>query len=520
VDAFSANPQSTIEQGLVFHRTGRLDQAQVVYQAILDAEPTHFDALHFLGVVFHQKGDLVRALSFFDRAIAVFPDAAAVHSNRGLALAALRKLNAALASYERAIALDPDEALTHYNRGLVLQKLSQPEAAASSYEAAIALRPRFPEAHCDRGNALLQLDHVEAAIDSYRKAIDLDPSFVEGRMNLAKAYVHAKRLDDALRIYESVLDHQPDHAEASKSKAMVHLLRGQYGLGWRGYEARERCVTYHAAHRSFGEKRWTGQETVIGKTVLLHWEQGLGDTIQFCRYAKLVADLGAHVILEVQKPLLNLMQSLEGPAEVIAHGSALPPIDLHSPLGSLPLAFATAVDSIPAPRRYLQAAPEQVEQWREILGRKRRPRVGLAWRGNVSSWEHLRRQVPLSRLLDVLPSGLEFVALQREPSREDQELLEARTDVVAVGEKFDNFMDTAAVCEDLDLVVSVDTSVAHLSAALGRPTWILLPFSADWRWLQGRTDSPWYPTVKLYRQPSVGDWNSVLNLVAADLAVL
>lgn len=507
----------SVEEGLALLRAGRFEEAQAVYQTLLDADPGHFDALHFLGVVYHQRGEHLKALSLFDRAKAVFPQGASLHSNRGLSLVALRRLEEALESYERSIALDPTKAVTHYNRGLVQLELGRPEAALASFDAAIALWPDFIEAHCDRGSALLQSNFVDAAVDSYRRAVDLDWRFTPARLNIALAFAHANRLDEAMRILEGVLEAEPGHAEARRSKGMIHLLQGQYELGWKDYEARVHCAAYASSRRQFREPRWDGQEPLTGKTLLLHWEQGLGDTIQFSRYAALVAGLGARVILEVQRPLLGLMQRLSGTAQVLAHGDTLPNFQLHCPLLSLPLIFRTDAHSIPAPCRYLQAPPEKVSHWQSVLGARRKPRVGLAWRGAISNWILRRRQVPLSELLAGLPEGFEYVILQRELTDEDRQVLERRRDVVSLGERLEDFADTAAVCENLDLIVSVDTSVAHLAASLGRPTWILLTFSADWRWLLGRTDSPWYPTARLYRQPTAGEWKPILTAITQDL---
>ena len=269
--------------------------------------------------------------------------------------------------------------------------------------------------------------------------------------------------------------------------------------------------------RAFSQPLWLGQESLAGRTILLHSEQGMGDTIQFCRYAKLVSDLGARVILEVPKPLLGLLKQLSWVSEFVVDGSPLPAFEYHCPLLSLPLAFKTTVHSIPSPTAYLRADPGKLAYWTSKLGEKSTPRVGLVWSGRPEHTNDRNRSIGLATLLQYLPPGYQYVSLQKDVRDSDRPVLESRPDLLHFGHDLNDFADTAALCELMEVIISVDTSVAHLSGALGKPTWVLLPFSPDWRWLLDRDDSPWYPSVKLYRQPRVSDWDSVMKKVRAQL---
>ena len=261
-----------------------------------------------------------------------------------------------------------------------------------------------------------------------------------------------------------------------------------------------------------------GLESLQGKTILLHAEQGLGDTIQFCRYAKPAADLGARVILEVRDPLLPLLQNLAGVSEIIARGAHLPAFDFHCPLMSLPLAFRTRLDTIPSPEGYITPAPEKVASWQTILGDKVKPRIGLVWSGSPGHSHDRNRSISLANLLARLPKGFEYVSLQKDVRPGDLPALQGRADIRQLGDQLADFSDTAGLCALMDIIISVDTSVAHLAGALGKPVWILLPFNPDWRWLLDRTDSPWYAAARLYRQDTPGNWQGVFEKIEADLS--
>ena len=339
------------------------------------------------------------------------------------------------------------------------------------------------------------------------------------RLPIAALTLHDMlRFEAALECYDRVRALQPDFVDAHYNKSLCRLLTGDLVRGFATHEWRWETAQHRSFKRDFKQPLWTGGEDIAGKTVLLHAEQGFGDTIQFCRYAPLVAARGARVVLEVQEPLFALMTGLQGVAELRARGEVLPDFDLHCPLLSLPRAFATRLETVPATVPYLRAAPEKTAHWGERLGVKARPRIGLAWSGRPTHKNDHNRSIELAVFLQIF-AGIEadLVSLQREMRDADAELLRTRGGVVHFGADLKDFADTAALIVNLDLVVAVDTSVVHLAGALGKPVWVLLPFIPDWRWLLDRPDSPWYPTARLFRQDDSRQWDGVIARVNAAL---
>ena len=302
-------------------------------------------------------------------------------------------------------------------------------------------------------------------------------------------------------------------------RSLALLLKGDLITGWEVYEWRWKADCHTSPNRNFPQPLWLGFEDIAGKTILLHAEQGLGDTIQFCRYAKLVKERGAFLVLEIPKSLLGLLSGLKGVDEFVEKGKALPVFDYHCPLMSLPLAFKTTLKNIPHPTPYLAAKPQKREEWTHRLGRKEKTRVGLVWSGSTSHNNDQNRSITLQQLLPHLPEHFEYLSLQKEVREVDKPVLEV-SEIRYYNEELKDFSDTAALCELMDLVISVDTSVAHLAGALGKSTWVLLPYAPDWRWQLDREDSPWYGSMKLYRQDKTLEWSRVLNQIALDLTEL
>jgi hypothetical protein len=310
---------------------------------------------------------------------------------------------------------------------------------------------------------------------------------------------------------------RPDFAEAHWNEALLSLLTGDFSRGWAKYECRWKKEPLVLSKRNFSQPLWLGADAIDGKTILLHSEQGFGDTIQFCRYVPLVAARGARIILEVQRPLQELMTNLASAAQVISKGDPLPDFDLQCPLLSLPLAFGTRLETIPSAMPYLQTSVQALKDWQARLGPKVRPRIGVAWSGNPTHKNDQNRSISLRSLLPLLDIEATFVSLQKDIRHDDAAVLKEHSDILQFGDALKNFSDTAALISQLDLVISVDTSVAHLAGALAKPVWVLLPFIPDWRWLLDRDESPWYPTVRLFRQEDTRAWDSVIVRVHADL---
>ncbi len=352
---------------------------------------------------------------------------------------------------------------------------------------------------------------------AYDRAIALQPNYPEAFSNRGATLWELKRHDEALASYDRAIAIQPEFPEAHWNAASLRLLTGDFDRGWAEYEWRWKYKTMALARRNFAQPLWCG-EPIEGKTILLHSEQGLGDAIQFCRYVPLVAERGAHVILEVDRRLQELMSSLGGAARVLSPGDVLPEFDVHCPLLSLPRAFHTLLETIPSHTPYLRASPERLTKWNTRLGPKHGLRVGLIWAGNPAHHRDHVRSIELSILAPLLDADATFFSLQKDIRPPDAAVLAGRSDVIQIAEELADFSDTAAAMAQLDLIISVDTSTVHLAGALGRPVWILLPYLPDWRWLLDRDTSPWYPTARLFRQDETRQWDSVIPRVQAALS--
>ncbi|HWQ26543.1 MAG TPA: tetratricopeptide repeat protein [Chlorobaculum sp.] len=496
----------------------RSAEAVASYERAILLKPDFAEAWSNRGNALKALKRLAEAVSSYEKAIGFNPDYAEAWSNRGVVLHDLKQSTAALASYDRAISLKPEYAEAWYNRGNLLLDLRKSAEAIASYERAISLKPEYAEAWSNRGNAMREMQRFPEAIASYEQAISINAEHAEAWSNRGLALHDMKRLAEAVASYDKAISLKPGYAEAYLNKSLSLLLGGECGIGWELYEWRWKMDGILSPDRNFTRPLWLGDDSVRGKTILLHSEQGLGDTIQFCRYIELVAGLGARVVVEVERQLIGLLRQFDGVAEFVAKGDSLPPFDLHCPLLSLPLAFRTTLETIPHASKYLSGDAAGVDGWERKLGAKTKPRIGLTWSGNQQNTKLAGRRVPLEMLIDRLPAGFQYVSLQKELWDADKPTLESATNIEHYGDAMRDFTDTAALCELMDLVISIDTAAAHLSAAMGKPTWVLLKYCPDWRWLLDRSDSPWYGSARLYRQETVGDWEGVLARVSADLS--
>jgi tetratricopeptide (TPR) repeat protein len=507
--------EALTNRGVSLHALKRHGEALASLERALALDPDNIEALTNRGVTLNALERYREALASYDRALALDPDHADALTNRGVALHELRQFDEALASYDRALVLRPDDAEAWSNRGHTLHELTRFEDSLASCERAIALRPDFADAHSNRGNALNALQRFDEALASYGEALALRPDDAKTLTNRGIALHGLKRFDDEMACYARALAIDLDYAEAHFNAGWCRMLRGDFH-GWRDYEWRWQGEL-RRAKRDFAQPLWTRADDIVNKTVLLHAEQGFGDTIEFCRYAPLVAALGARVILEVQEPLRELMRDLPGVAQIVARGEALPDFDLQCPLLSVPLMMETTLATIPAQVPYLSARPDAGAEWAALLGPKTRPRIGLAWSGSPSHRNDRNRSIALAAFSPLLKLDASYVCLQPTVSAADADLLRARGGVTLFGEKLKTFADTAALIANLDLVIAVDTAVVHLAGALAKPVWVLLPFVPDWRWLLDREDNPWYPTARLFRQDQSRSWDKVIARVAAAL---
>jgi tetratricopeptide (TPR) repeat protein len=519
-----ANPPQTskksvtlLQKALAWHQQDRLQEALGMYQQSLAIDPHNFEALQGLGILYGQLGRFEDALQCITKAVMVQPDDFAIYYNQGVALQELKRHEEALSSYDRALALKPDFTEAHINRGNALKELRRYQEALTNYDKALALEPTSAQAYNNRGAALELLRDYDDALASYERAITLRPDFAKAHNNRGALLEMLHRYDDALASYNQAISLSGNYAEAHYNKGLLKMLLGDYQEGWSLNEWRWKTDQKNFA-RNFKQPLWLGDHSISGKTILLHAEQGLGDTIQMVRYVPMVEALGGKVILEVPAVLVPLLNSLKGNFTIVTKGHLLPAFDLHCPLMSLPLAFKSSVASIPAPIPYLAADPQRQNTWFERLGPKSKPRVGLAWSGNPQHKNDRYRSMSLRTLEPLLGLDCEYHALQKEVRVEDQPTLAEFTQIHTHEDNLNDFADSAALIAELDLVISVDSSVAHLAGALGKPVGILLPYNADYRWLTVRSDSPWYPTARLFRQRSLGAWEDVIAEVSSRLS--
>jgi len=504
--------------GVALGELGRHAEALQSYERAIALRPDYAGAHYNKAVTLEQLGRPAEALASYERVLALMPQHVEAHNNRGLVLGHLQRDAEALASYDRAIELKPDYAGAYNNRGVTLARLQRYSEALASHERAIALRPDYPEAYSNRGNVLSDLERHSEALACFDHAVWVKPDYADAYYHRGNALRELHRHQEAIESYERAIALQPDHASAHWNLADCLLLLGDFARGWQEYEWRWKLPRSQQARREFQQPLWLGEERLEGRTILLHGEMGLGDTLLFCRYARNVGRLGGRVILEVQPPLLPLLARLEGVSGALPRGAPLPAIDCHCPLMSLPLAFRTELHNIPAAIPYIHPDPAQVARWRRRLGETSKPRIAFVWSGSVAL-KNDRRSMALADMLPLMSSEAEWVSVQKEVLESDAALLESHRELRQVGSELYDFADTAAVLELMDLVVTIDTSVANLAGAMGKPVWILLPFDPhDWRWLLDREDSPWYPTARLFRQPASGDWASVIFRIKKELA--
>jgi Flp pilus assembly protein TadD len=466
------------------------------------------------GNALQQAARFAEAIACYDRAICLKPDHMEAYRNRGNALRQLGRLAEAIASYEHAIAIRPNIA-SYTNRGNVLRELKRTEEALDSYDRAIVLNPLHAEIHNNRGSALQELGRLEEAAESYQRAIALKPDYAEACSNLGVALTQLERFDEAIVHFDQAIALRSDYHEAIWNRGLTRLLTGQYASGWRDYEARKK-KRVPVADRTYPKPLWLGDVDLSGKVILVHWEQGFGDTIQFSRYLKLLADADARVLFAPQRPLKRLMQTLDPRVRIVDIEEPLPAFDFHCPLMSLPLAFGTEPRTIPSAPAYLHVEPDKASAWRGVLGEKKGPFIGIAWSGSPEHGNDRVRSMGFRRFSALFDDRYQFVSLQRDVSDADRPWL-AAANVIHLGEVLEDFAETAALCSLMDLVVSVDTALAHLAGALGAPVCVLLPYVPDWRWMLGRSDTPWYPTMTLIRQRERGDWDGTLRQASSEL---
>ncbi len=573
-----------LAEAVRYHQQGALGKAEQLYQQILQADPTHADALHLLGLIAHQVGKHELAVDSISRALRLRPQFAEAYSNLGLALRELGRLDAAIAAYHQALRLRPESAevhnnlgvalsdqgrlgdaiasfrealrlrpiyaMAHYNLGVALSEQGNhaaavgqlrealrqaptlaeaevglgialraegnPTEATACFARALRLRPDYAEAHNYLGLLLKEQDKVPEAAEQYRAALRAQPDYAEAHNNLGVALGELGMPEEAVHCYREAIRYKPDYAEAHQNLGMALLLLGRFAEGWSEYAWRWK--TAEQQQPRFRKPAWEGA-SLQGKTILLYAEQGLGDALQFVRYAPLVKARGGCVLLACPPLLAPLLATSPGVDVVIAHGAQLPAFDVHASLLDLPRIFVTTLANVPASVPYLCPNPAGVERWRKELASIHSFRIGIAWQGNPSHRTDRARSVPLTQFAPLAGlEGVKLLSLQKGPGVEQLAALGGRLSVLdlagPVADTPEGFVELACAVKNLDLVVTVDTAIAHLAGALGVPVWVALPNPADWRWLLGREDSPWYPSMRLFRQQERGNWAPVFERLA------
>jgi tetratricopeptide (TPR) repeat protein len=503
-------------RGNALQELKRHQEALASYDQAIALKPDYAKAHNNRGNALQELKRHEEALASYDQAIALKPDYADAYNNRGNALQELKRHQEALASYDQAIALKPDYAEAHNNRGVALHHLKRFDEAVASYDQAIALKPDYAEAFYNRGNALKDLKRFDEALASYDKAIALKPDYADAFYNRGNALKDLKRFDEALASYDKAIALKPDYADAYFNQSVCLLLMGRYEQGWRQYEWRKKKAEPIGV-RLYSQPLWLGKENITGKTLFIYWEQGLGDTIQFCRYGKLIKALGAKVVVSVQEPLHQLLNQMRPDIQIINHNEVPTAFDYHCPLMSLPLALGTTLETIPSEQRYILADEQLRILWDARLPPRTKPRIGVVWSGHPKHKNDHNRSIDLPTLVPLFSADAHWISLQKELRDGDSASLRVLRQIVFYGDELRNFSDTAAVIDLLDLVITIDTSVAHLAGAMGKQVWILLPYIPDWRWLLDRSDSPWYPTARLFRQDDTRSWENVVERVFAAL---
>lgn len=507
------NIANTLASAQQKFRAGQLDDAARLLLGILALEPAHGEALEGLGYIRSKQGDHPQAADYLTRALELMPPTPEQIFFAAHVCQTANRHADAVALFERCLAHAPDHVQSLHGAALSLTQLGEHERALQRFDRLIARQPARAEVHYNRGRLLGAMSRYDDEIAAYRRAIALKPDFVAAYVNLGVALRDLQRFDDAMQQFRKALSIDPNDAGARTNRSQTNLLLGEFEHGWREYEWRWRDGT--CSHGFDPATLWLGKQPISGKTLLVHHEQGLGDTLQFVRFIDRLSAAGAKVVLRVQDAVLPLLHDYPGVTQLLGEHEAPPPFDYHCPTLSLPLALGVRAGDLSARHPYLEADREKAVQWNSFFnGTPRRPRVGVVWSGSRGHLNDRNRSMRLEQLRPLFDTDADFVSLQKDVRDEDRDLLtqwEQQRMLRDPGERLATFADTAALIAHLDLVVCVDTSVAHLAGALGKPVWIALPFPPDWRWQLERSDSPWYPQARLFRQSIRGDWSNVVT---------
>jgi tetratricopeptide (TPR) repeat protein len=516
------NINGAIDSAMKCFETRDLRRAALICEEVLKSHPRNAKAFHLLGVIYYQNGAFDAALENVKKSLLLDPANAEAHYNLGNIFREMKRPDEAIACYMKALQLNPGITHVYMNLGTVFQGKGLFDEAIINYRKALRCDPNNADIYYNLGLVFEEKDQLDEAVICYQKAIMLDPDFADAYNNLGILFNRKNQPDSALTYYKKAITIDPNFADAHWNMSHVLLIKGQFQEGWKEYEWRWKVKELYRhslpQKRNFCQPLWDGSD-INGRIILLYAEQGFGDTIQFIRYASLVAQYGATVIVECPDKLTSLLQNTEGVHKVVSYRDQLPEFDVHCPLLSLPSLFNTTLDNIPAKVPYIIPNLTLVQEWREVINYSDfNLKIGLVWATDRLPKEKSCSLQVFSSLTSL--NDISFYSLQKgEPAIQAKKPPKGMT-FFDYTEKISDFSDTAAFIMNLDLVISVDTAVAHLAGALGKPVWTLLPFTPDWRWMLNREDSPWYPTMKLFRQSAPGNWNAVMARVQKELSAL
>ena len=525
-----SSTESLIQQALAIHEAGDLKGALSLYHQALKVDPKDFNALHLIGVIHLQEDDLTEAESSFLLAFELNSEDANLCNNLCVLYEKSKRFDKALTFSDACLRLDPKNPQWHYNRANLLDEMGCYDLAIQSFTLAIELDSQYAQAYLNRGLTHKKLNQLQEALADYTQALEVDPNQTQAFLNLGVVYLEMRELEFAGFCFANALKIDPNFVEAQWNQSLLYLLQGEYSKGWPLYESRwsnPNCSSFKRK-RNFTQPLWLGQMPLQGKTILLHAEQGFGDTIQFIRYAPKVHELTLNTVVEVHKSLVDLFAHSMPSIQFVAKGSKLPDFDMQTPLMSLPLAFQTTLKTIPNTHPYLHADPNLAIHWSDRMSKDRTLKIGLVWSGGVREdqpilWDiNQRRNISLEHFKVLNLPGTTFYSLQKgEQAQNELQTLNNQSwggpQILDWTQELSSFAQTAALIENLDLVISVDTAVAHLAAALGKPVWILNRLDGCWRWLNQQTSSPWYPSVRLFNQTRTGDWDVVMKEIQTEL---
>lgn len=516
----SDDPVALHSQGMIAYHNGRCEEAVSLINKAIEKNPQIPQFHCSIGIVLKALGMLQEAIGAYKQALALKPDYIEVYYNLANLLHEQGQSSEAIDNYKQAIKIKPDFFQAYSNLGIVLKDCNRIDEAIENFEQAIKLNPNAAEVYYNLANVLKDSGKNKEAIENYKQAIGINSDYAEAYCNLGLAYKETGRYDDAIENYELAIRLKPDFVQAHWNRSLVLLVKGDFAQGFEEYQWRRNTELKVTAYPNRDKMpSWDGS-SFVGKRLFIHYEQGFGDNLQFVRYLPMVKERGGTVIYEAKKPLIELLRNFDGIDELVEaafDGRPAQKFDYHLPLLSLPKIFNTTLETIPANVPYLSADPEKTEYWRQYLHRDDAFKIGIVWAGKASHGNDANRSCSLQNFIPLTEiDGIQLYGLQKDHAEDQAKEMQ----VTNFGEQFENFADTAAMIENLDLVISVDTAVAHLAGAMAKPVWVILPFVPEWRWMLDRQDNPWYPTMTLFRQQKQGDWNDLFHRLKEQLKML